>query len=473
MVLGTAYAPEELCRPASAFDALPLRRTRLTTWPSLPGAAEQEGRRPGRKTSAEADEEGLSLRPAESFKPDRQVHDLIRPVCPCDPPHPPQPGAGGPLSSPSDPPSHPSPNPSPFRPSGRCSMGSDATHPQETGPRNTKFSLDGQVRYDKEASSDPFEWPADWSAPLANVHGGHLAHGDRASERLRPDGRSAILAGRPGAEPRVGRASGRARERRVGVLASYWHRPGLMARLRACFWGPKVAPVQVSPPAPTWVLPEGRGETSEASHHLQGVESSNMKKVFTTGQVAKIWQGRGLGPCQQVVRPGPLVRGYRFPACRTGVSPASICSGSSRNTGCRWGILRPKSIIRFWWSGPTPRCSATSASTFAKVTTSDRNRRLGLRGRHSRRKFPPRLHRHRPGRWPDRGRTDRSKPPQEPGSSDHDPRRPHQRRAHRRYLQPRVQRRLQEAVRRCSARRAGSTSHLPEEGRRALIRLPF
>jgi DNA-binding NarL/FixJ family response regulator len=57
-------------------------------------------------------------------------------------------------------------------------------------------------------------------------------------------------------------------------------------------------------------------------------------------------------------------------------------------------------------------------------------------------------------------------------SQDHlttDPGRPDQRRARRGALRPRLQRRLQEALRRRPARRARPPPDLPEEGRRALI----
>ncbi len=59
---------------------------------------------------------------------------------------------------------------------------------------------------------------------------------------------------------------------------------------------------------------------------------------------------------------------------------------------------------------------------------------------------------------------------QQPGPPLHDPDRPHERRAGRGDLQPGLQRRLQEAVRRRPARREGPPPDLPEKSRRALSR---
>ena len=66
-----------------------------------------------------------------------------------------------------------------------------------------------------------------------------------------------------------------------------------------------------------------------------------MKKVFTTGQVAKI--------CKVAPRTvskwfdSGRLKGYRIPGSRrTVASPANNSSGSSRNTACRWGNSKKK-----------------------------------------------------------------------------------------------------------------------------------
>ena len=93
-----------------------------------------------------------------------------------------------------------------------------------------------------------------------------------------------------------------------------------------------------------------------------------MKKVFTTGQVAKICKvaPRTVSKWFDSGRSGDI--GFR--GRRTAGFPASTCSGSSRNTGCRWATSNRKFTRRSWSSVPMPRCSGASASTSAKGMTS-------------------------------------------------------------------------------------------------------
>ena len=101
-----------------------------------------------------------------------------------------------------------------------------------------------------------------------------------------------------------------------------------------------------------------------------------MKKVFTTGQVAKI--------CK--VAPRTVSKWFETraacvaiasPARRIVAFPGSIFCGSSRNTECPWAISKPRFIIRYWLSGPFPAPVDPYVTISAKLTISASRRLPG------------------------------------------------------------------------------------------------
>ena len=152
-----------------------------------------------------------------------------------------------------------------------------------------------------------------------------------------------------------------------------------------------------------------------------------MKKVFTTGQVAKI--------CKVAPRTvskwfdSGRLRGYRIPGSQDRRIPREHLLRFLKEHGMPLGDLEAEVYHKVLVVGAdAPLLSRLREQSPRERRFPDRDRRLGLRGRHPRRELPPRLHHHRPGRGPDRGRSDRAEPPQEPGPPGHDPHRPDQRR---------------------------------------------
>ncbi len=208
--------------------------------------------------------------------------------------------------------------------------------------------------------------------------------------------------------------------------------------------------------------PRSRTETGR-------VESSTMKKVFTTGQVAKI--------CKVAPRTvskwfdSGRLRGYRIPGSQDRRIPREHLLRFLKEHGMPLGDLEAEVYHKVLVVGADAPMLGVLKEQLRegddfRIETAASGFEAGIRAE----SFHPDciIIDMAIGRI-EAGQIARE-PPQEPGPHHDHPCRPDQRRTLRRGLLARVQRRLQEAFRWRLARRTGPPPDLTEEGRRALSR---